>query len=349
MSVRPVEATLAVAAALVIAWSGAVALAAPPPAAPDAATDTTSTPTTAPSAGSATSGSVAGPSISLDTAEVTPGGRVIVTLDQFDSIWATLMVCGNEARRGSQDCNQAGSITKEFPLDGSPLRVSLAISAPLTDCPCVVRAVGEDTSEIAVAPLVVTGHPVGPIVEPVMSGPLMDVGVDATPAATGLTSMLRSQLGGPTTYEITVRVTNTANAPLRDVRLSASATRGESIAATPPFDDPGQIGVGQTWSQTVLSDVPAPSLGEVEWRVVASGAGPTVEREFVTTHRPWLLIALALLVVLNVAIVLIRWRIRRRLEAGSAARAPRRRAVRPTQFARGAAVAGTQKSSPSRH
>lgn len=307
---------------------------------------------------------MSGPSMSLDATEMAPGGRVIVTLDGFGSLWATVMVCGNEARRGSPDCNQIGSTTKEFPTDGSPLRVSLAISAPPVDCPCVVRAVGRDTAEIAIAPIVVTGHPVGPVVEPTVTGPLMRVEVDASLSSSGLGSALRAQLGGPAVYEVTVRVTNTSTSPLRAVQLSVTAVRGDTIAATPAFDDPGQIGVGQTWSQTVTAELPAPSFGESEWRVTASGAGPIVDVRRTTAHRPWMLIVMALLVVLNIGILLMRWRVRRRLDPERAARAgrpgrpekishaPRRRpAVASASASAPAAGAapGPGKSSPGRH
>ncbi|MCB0999988.1 MAG: hypothetical protein KDB40_11890 [Acidimicrobiales bacterium] len=273
--------------------------------APDGATPESSTP-----------GIVEGPSMSIDAAEMAPGGRVIVTLDQFESIWATVTVCGNEARRGSPDCNQTASVTKEFPIDGSPLRMSIPIVAPPTDCPCVLRAVGRDTSEIAIAPIVITGHPVGPVVEPQVTGPLLTVAIEAGLGASGAIGGIRAQLGGPATYEVTVRVTNTSTSGLRDVQLSATATRGADIVASLPFDDPGQIGVGQTWSQSVVAEVPAPSFGDVEWRVVASGAGPTVTDELTTTHRPWLLIGVVLLVVFNIGVLLMRWRVRRRVERG---------------------------------
>lgn len=323
---------------------------APVTTAPIAATDPSAPTTTGP-------GEMSGPSMSLDATEMAPGGRVIVTLDGFGSLWATVMVCGNEARRGSPDCNQIGSTTKEFPTDGSPLRVSLAISSPPADCPCVVRAVGRDTSEIAIAPIVITGHPVGPVVEPTVTGPLMRVEIDASLSSSGLGSALRAQLGGPAVYDVTVRVTNTSTSPLRAVQLSVTAVRGDTIAATPTFDDPGQIGVGQTWSQTVTAELPAPSFGETEWRATASGAGPIVDIRRTTAHRPWMLIAMALLVVLNIGILLMRWRVRRRLDPARAGRETTRTGVRGGSIPdsdgsrRRPAVgsASARKSSPARH
>jgi hypothetical protein len=158
-------------------------------------------------------------------------------------------------------------------------------------------------------------------------------------------------------YEVTVRVTNTSTSPLRAVQLSVTAERGDTLAATPAFDDPGQIGVGQTWSQTVTAELPAPSFGETEWRVTASGAGPIVDARHTTAHRPWMLIAMALLVASNIGILLMRWRIRRRLdtartERGTASDGGRRRSTPDSGGSRRRPAVGTasaRKSSPARH
>lgn len=257
-------------------------------------------------------GEVTGPVLSIDEAEVPLGGRATVALDGFGSAWATLTVCGNEARRGSQDCDQSSSVAKEFPQDGSPILLSYLVNAPPVPCPCVLRAVGRDTTEVAIAPLVVTGHPVGPLVDPVAVGNLVEVTIEAHTSADGVVSALRGELGGRTAYEVTVSVRNISTTALSDVRLSGSVQRGNENLGDLLLDDPGALGVGQTWRQTVKAEVPSPSFGEVEWHVLANGAGPAVAATESTSHRPWLLIGLALMIVMNIGILLLRWRVRRR-------------------------------------
>ena len=278
---------------------------------PAPALPTESLPTETPPTGG---GELTGPTALLDVAEVAVGGRVSVTLDGFGSAWATVSVCGNEARRGSQDCLQSSSVSKEFPNDGSPIRLSYVVEAPPVPCPCVIRAVGANTTEVAVAALSVAGHPIGPLVDPVAVGELVAVTIDAQPRSRGALGAIRAELGGRTNYEVIVTVRNTSNAALADVRLSGSVRRGAESLGELVLDGPGPLGVGQSWRQTVETEVPSPSFGEVEWYVLASGAGPSVESTLVTSHRPWLLILMVLIIVVNIGILLMRWRVRRRRE-----------------------------------
>jgi hypothetical protein len=256
-----------------------------------------------------------GPTVVAGRSEVSPGSTLRLTIDGFDSPWVTMTVCGNEARQGSGDCDLPGSVTNEF-NPGSPTMIyNYPVGTPPTDCPCVIRVVGRDTREIAQAPIVLTGHPVGPIIEPPVIGEMVELDVVARVGDMPGMSGLRSQLGGATTYDVTVSVRNISNAPLQQVRLSGSAGRNASDNLTElPFDDPGLIAVGQTWQQTVAVVIPAPSFGAVQWRATASNAGPPVATSITTQHRPWLLILLVLVAVGSLGLVFLRWLVRRRAE-----------------------------------
>ena len=107
-----------------------------------------------------------GPAVAVNPGEAAPGGNVTLTVDGFTSPYVTISICGNESRRGSADCNMAASVGVEVPQDGTPLVLQVPVVAPTVDCPCVVRVVGRDSIEIALAPLFITGHPVGPVVDP---------------------------------------------------------------------------------------------------------------------------------------------------------------------------------------
>jgi hypothetical protein len=258
-------------------------------------------------------GFVFGPAVAADRAGAEPGQRTTLTVDGFRSPWVTISVCGNEARRGSVDCNLTGSVTNEFNDPEQAMVLSYVITAPPTTCPCVIRVVGRDATEIAVTPFAVTGHPRGPLVDPPIVDDLFTVTISARTRASGALDAIRAELGGPTNYEVTVRVTNTTTTPLRQVRLSGSVgPNSQERLTTLDLDDPGLLGVGQTWEQTVAAVVPAPSFGEFEWQVAVSGAGPTVVATVTTTHRPWLLIALVLLAVVSFFAVVIRFWVRHR-------------------------------------
>jgi hypothetical protein len=201
----------------------------------------------------------------------------------------------------------------------APVRLEMQITTPPVPCPCVIRVTGKDVSEIALTPFVITGHPVAPLQDPPQIGDVVAVSISAKEAPDGAWDALRSGLGGKTTYQVTVRVKNVATTPLKNVVLSASAGRSAADDSLVDLDmaDPGLLGVGQTWEQTKIVVVPAPVFGKTEWRVAVAGAGRTVIATGTTVHRPVLLLALAVLIVINLGAVLIRSRMRRHAQRES--------------------------------
>jgi len=252
-------------------------------------------------------GSTDGPVASVDRDEVEPGERVFVRLDGFAATSVTIEVCGNQARRGSSDCNMAASEGLRIDEGDEPTVSQLPIAVPPTTCPCVLRISSRDTGEIAVVPIVITGHPVGPVIEgPTIEG-LVEVTLEAREAPEGLIDAVRSALGGPAPYEVTVSVRNRSVETLRAAQLSGTAKRSETdTLAVLEFADPGPIAPGQTWQQTVTVVVPSPSFGAVQWQVAVTGAGPTVKADTDTRHRPLLLIVLVMTAVMLIATVLMR-------------------------------------------
>ncbi len=263
-----------------------------------------------------------GPSLTLDQTEVQPGETVVLKIAGFLKAFVTVSVCGNEARRGSADCNMAASLGLQLDFDDAPTVYKMPVAVPTTDCPCVIRVSNSATGELAVAPIVITGHPVGPIIDPPTLDGLIELTITAREAPSGLMPALRSQLGGPTTYEVTVAVRNRSAMTLQNVKVAGSAGRSaEGDLAILELGTPGAIQGGQTWRETVTVRLPAPSFGSVNWRADASGAGPTVTTTLVTEHRPVLLWLLVAVLVVMIAVVLIRMRIRRRIAAEATAAA----------------------------
>jgi hypothetical protein len=238
---------------------------------------------------------------------------VQLTITGYESRWVTIAVCGNESRRGSADCDMKSSFNNEFPVDGGAMRLLFGVTEPPADCPCVIRVVGREVSEVALAPFEVVGHPVGELVDPPVIGDLVAVAVTARPVSESAIGSLRASLGGPRRYEVTATVRNVSNVPLSQVRLVGSARRsGDDDLARVDFDDPGFVAVGQTWQQTVVVEVPAPTFSAVTWVAEVSGAGPIVTGTETRRDRPWLLIVLVLIAAGSLALMLLRWVVRRR-------------------------------------
>lgn len=258
-------------------------------------------------------GATTGPMVTLDRTEVNPGDQVGLTIDGFTVQSVTISVCGNEARRGSSDCNMAASEGQRLNPDGTPTPADLPVAAPPVDCPCVIRVSDRSNNEVAVTPITIIGHPIGPVVDPPQLGTPLAVTISAEPSSRGLLELVRPSLGGPATYDVTVTVKNTSMVPFSYVRVSGSVGRNPSDnLAMLKLSDPGLIGPGQTWQEIVSAVVPAPSFGNVQWRVAVSGAGPTVDATESTHYRPLLLIVLAMFLVADIFLLIIRGMVRRR-------------------------------------
>jgi len=260
-------------------------------------------------------GTSSGPVVTLDRTIIDPGQRVVLNIDGFESLNVTISVCGNEARRGSVDCNMYASEGLKLDTDGTSTVIQIPVAAPPVPCPCVIRVSNRTFDEIAIAPITLIGHPVAPVVETPGQQGALAVTITARNASPGLFAAARASMGGPAQYEVTVTVKNTSTAPVAAVSLAGSVGRSNDQLATLAFDDPGLLAPGRSWQQVVTTKVPGPSFGSLKWEVAASGAGPTVTAIGTTTQRPTLLIVIVLFLVADVFLLAIRFRIRRRQRA----------------------------------
>jgi hypothetical protein len=264
---------------------------------------------------------LSGPTITLDKSAAAVGDSVRVSISGFEAAYVTVSVCGNEARRGSSDCNTTGSISLAVHHDGTETWTPFPISTPPFGCPCAIRVFSAQNDEVGVVPFTVIGHPV----EPVQSGrdltkPLVSVSVEPLRAPDGVIASMRSSLGGPTNYAVAVVVKNLTSEVLSNVLLSGSVGRGDKDElASLELVDPGSIGPGQSSTQTVNVVLPSPTYGTFNWRVTASGAGPTVTTVTTARPTPWLLILAILALVAIVALLITRVIVLRRMRRAASA------------------------------
>jgi sortase A len=258
---------------------------------------------------------VTGPSVTIDRSEVAVGEQVRVTVAGFDALFVTISLCGNEARRGSSDCNLIASSSIEMRPAGEVTSLLFTVAAPPAACPCAIRASSSFNDEVAVVPISLIGHPIEPTVGgPNLDEPLVAATITARAAPRGLFGWIKASLGGSVPYEVTVTAKNiTASETLRNVAVFASVAKSaQEEIATLALEDPGAIGPGQTWTQVVSTEVPAPSISKVQWQVIVSGAGPQVTSAITTRHRPVLLMLLLMVLVIAVWLLVVRTWLRRR-------------------------------------
>jgi hypothetical protein len=254
-----------------------------------------------------------GPTVGLDRYEMAPGDRVVLTLGGFESRSVVISVCGNDARRGSTDCNMPES--EGLGIDPSRKNTvsSIPVAVPPTPCPCLIRVSSATNDEVAVAAITLIGHPVAPVVGTPGIGEPLAVSITARASPDGFLGWARSSLGGATTYEVTVTVRNRSTQTQNGIVVVGSAGRdAENELVTLAVSDPGSIEPGQTWREVISADLPAPVYGRAEWRVVATGAGPATAASEPTSHQPLLLIVLMVVFVVDFVVLMARFVRRRR-------------------------------------
>ncbi len=244
-----------------------------------------------------------GPKVLLESVEAEVGDRLVMTISGFRSRVVDITVCGNEARRGSADCDNRGTRTREANDDGAPTPAHVIVTAPPVACPCIVRVASRDNLELAVAPVTIVGHPVADLQESASSQTPLSVAMTAERLGAG---GLRHALGGPATYEVAVLVRNASTFRIENVAAASTFDRGGSDVRTIEIPDPGPLDPGESWEHVVEVEVPALTFGEVEWSATASGQGPSVTTTSTTTSRPWMLIVMGVILAIDLVILLVR-------------------------------------------
>lgn len=261
--------------------------------------------------------STVGPVVTLNHTTISTGDHVVVTIAGFTSSLVTISVCGNNATRGSADCNMTASEGIKLNSDGTSTLADMPVADPPVSCPCVIRVSSQTYDEVAVAPITLLGHPVEPVVGgPSPDDPLVAVSLSASATSRGVLGWIRSSLGGSVMYRVTVTVKNLTTDTLSHVAASGSVGRSANDSgAAIALADPGEIGPGQTRQQIVSAKLSAPSIGAMKWRVVVSGAGPSVIATVSTQHRPVLLLVLLIMLVLDLGGFVLRRLVRRRADS----------------------------------
>ncbi len=187
------------------------------------------------------------PSVQVGPNPAAPGDSVTVRLAGWSSGTVTVGICGNEARRGSEDCALVGD--EAVAVRGSATTaVDLTIVAPPVSCPCVVRASDAAGDLVRTTSIPLLGVPSGP--ELVPTGPAarqrVDVHTEIVSAGSFAHSVSRV-LGGPAAKTLVVTLRNEGRYPIQNLRVVAAIGRNASSGsplAVRPVDvvEPGAAG-----------------------------------------------------------------------------------------------------------
>lgn len=249
------------------------------------------------------------PSFTLTPSEAKVGDRVTLHFAGWTSAAVTVQVCGNLGLRGAPDCDQIGGQGIGLSPPG-PALAELVVTRPPVPCPCIVRATSATSDEEQTAPIVISGHPVGPVRGPGVPASLVRVSARVTEVRHGLAGTIRPLLGGRRHHKVAIRLSNTSAVTLSKVSLGLVVGRAESgkPVAVPAVEP---LRAGETRVYEVPATVSAPTWGHYLWEVTADGAGPEVEVKVTSTAAPWLLYLLLLLLAGDAGAFLV-LRVRRR-------------------------------------
>lgn len=246
------------------------------------------------------------------SSSVSVGDSVPILISGFTSPFVTISTCGNEARRGSVDCNLVASKGLRLNADGASKDV-VVVAEPPMKCPCLIRVANDANDEVATVPIRLAGHPTGPLVDPTPINDAVGLTIRAHTATDGFLDWARGAIGGSARYSITVEVANRTTATLRNVRLFGSIGRGETDELVPiDVPNPGPITPGATWTETVYAELPAPSIGTFRFRMTAAGAGASVDASVAQRHSTPLLLGVLAFLVFDVLVIVVRRLDRRR-------------------------------------
>jgi hypothetical protein len=242
------------------------------------------------------------PTVTVSPASGAPGDRVHVDLTGWPDGPVNVSVCGNSARRGSQDCDQLTTEGVAVRQGQAPLLVQL--SEPPIGCPCVVRATTPDNSLVRMAPVEIDGvpnvDPVAPAGIP-PAGKAMAVTASVSTRDVNSLAWWRSVFGGAAERELTLTLQNVSKATLSGIRVVGGVGKHRNSAGPLPVVKVASLAPGASTRLRIPVELGAPAWGS--YKVFGSVYGTSVPIDFSvqTRNDPWGLEVAAVLVLLLLA------------------------------------------------
>jgi hypothetical protein len=255
------------------------------------------------------------PVVIVDPATTQLGATVLVALQGWPPGPVTVSLCGDNANRGSEDCDPIGAQT--VPID--PLtraNVKLPITTPPVSCPCVVRANTTTSDVVREAPVVVVDLPTGPLLP---AGPSDAPQLHVVARVTTRPSWV-APFAGPAPKALVLTLHNTTDQQLTGLRLNGEVGRRAGDNGQPISSRLPDLAPGATRQVSVPFALSAPSWGHYVVTGSIYGSAVPVTYQVKTATEPWALeLALPLLLILIAEILRYRERKERKAEEAAAA------------------------------
>jgi len=222
-----------------------------------------------------------------------------------------LEVCGNHADSGTSDCSVGTSVVVAS-NDSGAFNGRLSLVLPPTPCPCVVRAVSQNSSVSATASVTIPGAQTahagdGTVVQPALRK--LDIEHVALIGSDSLTTWL----GGRATRRLEFEVVNHGTIAVNGASLDfVQGPKGNPTGFVPPLKL-DRFEVGERRKIVVPIRFDALAFGDQSVRGSVRGTSVPVSFTVTTSTHPWLLILVPIVVIGQLILLSVRNRLRRRL------------------------------------
>jgi hypothetical protein len=224
-----------------------------------------------------------------------------------------LEVCGSRAESGSSDCSVGASVVVAA-NDRGAFSGRLSVVLPPAPCPCVVRAVSQDSAVVATAGVTIPGARTAHAGDgPVVAGALRRLDVEHV-TLIGSDS-LTTWLGGRATRRLEFDLVNSGTVAVSGASVDfVAGPKGNPTGFVPPLKL-DRFEVGERRKIVVPIRFEALAFGDQAVRGNVRGTSVPVTFTVMTSTHPWLLIVIPILVVGQLLLLGIRNALRRRLHA----------------------------------
>ncbi len=193
------------------------------------------------------------------------GELVLVTARNWPKGLATFGVCGNRARRGSQDCELRSTYVVNIPASGT-LQVRVPLVTPPVPCPCVVRVATTDNGLVQTRPVEIRGAPVSDVPAPQTVSTAADsVVVTSRVSSTkqGWPASWAPWFAGPVHRRLIVSVENRSEAPTPPLKVIAGVGRDVDDGEALPTRSLGVLQPGARRTVSIPVKVERADLGRL--------------------------------------------------------------------------------------
>jgi hypothetical protein len=244
------------------------------------------------------------------TATITPsdaarGDTIRVELEGWPAGAVTVSVCGNSARRGSEDCDLIGAEAVGIRRTGVT-GLDLKLTTPPVPCRCVIRVSTNDSQVVQTIPINLVGFPNGPDIpaQPLSTPKALAVGARLRDGGARWPASWLPVFAGPTKRELVLTLRNRAKTPLTGLRIVAAVGRDASSGEPLESHRIGSLAPGQRRTVVIPVNLSVPAWGHYVVAGRVYGFDAAVPFRVRTANDPWgweLLLPLGLLVAARLA------------------------------------------------